>query len=46
MFCLEMMSERQAKPTSRKLVKISKKYMRKQFSEVYAKAIIHLSIGE
>ena len=34
------------KPTSRKIVKISKEYMSKHFSEVHAEASIHLSVGE
>ena len=34
------------KPTSRKIVTISKKYMWKQFYEVNAKAIIQLIVDE
>ena len=34
------------KPTSRKIVKISKTYMWKQLYTVYAKAIIHLHVDE
>ena len=34
------------KPKSRKTVKILKRYMWKQFWEVYAKLVIHLNVGE
>ena len=42
----EWITSRHQLPTSRKIVKISKKCMLKQLCEVYAKAIIHLSVGE